>query len=223
LKEITDNYEIGYYKVKITSNDERFNKVFAYSKKNVYTQISILLAMHCKTKENYDVNIEVIQGENNCYVYGKHKKDGLTKGSIVFGKWFRHLFKLKEAYPDNKLIKYMTSALWGRIGEHNRLFKTDEEIAEEGLLVCGRYDPRYDYYIRNTTQNRKGDDLCEIVRCDKPYHFSIARMKPFLQDRSRYLTAKVAMKYIDDVMRICVDNVTFNKERDDVMFHTKEF
>jgi hypothetical protein len=223
LSEITDKYEVGYYKVKITSNDERFNKIFAYSSKHVYTQISIYLAVHCKEKEQFDVNIEIIDEENNCYVYGKNRKDNITKGSIIFGKWYRYLFKLKEQFPKNKLVKYMTSALWGRLAEHRRLFKTDEEIVQENLDVALKYNVNHKYYIRNVTKNKQHEDLCEIVNCKNPYYYNIARLKPFLLDKSRYLTAKVALKYINDVVRICVDNVTFDTQHDDVEYHTNTF
>ena len=37
------------------------------------------------------------------------------------------------------------------------------------------------------------------------------------------LQPKSAKKYIDDVVRICVDNVTFNKVHDDVVFQKSTF
>ena len=74
----------------------------------------------------------------------------------------------------------MTSALWGRLAEHNRLFKTEEQIIEEGLDVVLRYNVNHNYYIRNITQNREHEDLCEIVNCKNPYYYKIARIKPFL-------------------------------------------
>lgn len=89
----------------INSNDERFNKVFNYSKKHVYTHTSLLFAITCRDKYNYNVNIELVQKVDKCYIYGKNKKDNITKGSIIFGKWFRYLFALKEKFPDNKLVK----------------------------------------------------------------------------------------------------------------------
>jgi hypothetical protein len=42
-------------------------------------------------------------------------------------------------------------------------------------------------------------------------------MKPFLLAKSRSNTGRVGLQYIDDVVRICVDNVTFKKKHDDVM------
>jgi hypothetical protein len=135
------------------------------------------------------------------------------------------MFELKEAYQECKvLIKLITSSLWRRLAEFNRLFKTDEEIVEEKLDVSTKYDPKYEYYIRSTKKtNRKGDEICELVNSKKPYHFNIARIKPFLLAKSREMTDRVAIKYIDDVVRICVDNVTFNKVHDDVVFQANTF
>jgi hypothetical protein len=223
ISELPDKLEVGYYKVKITSNDKRFKKVFAYSKKHVYTHISLFFAQNCKSKQGYDINIELIQEENNCYIYGKNKKDNIIKGSVIFGKWYKYLFELKEAYPKNKLIKYMTSALWGRLSQHNRLFKTFDMILDENIDAVPEYDINHEYYIRDVTQNKKGDDVYELVNCKKPYHFNIARIKPFLLAKSRDLTGKVAVKYIDHCVRIHTDNVTFNQEHDNVIFHQKTF
>jgi dihydroorotase len=91
-----------------------------------------MFALMCKNKEGYNIDIELIQEQNNCYIYGSLKEDGITKGSNIFGKWFRYMFELKEKYPECKvLIKLITSSLWGRLAEFNRLFKTDEQIVEE--------------------------------------------------------------------------------------------
>jgi hypothetical protein len=168
--------------------------------------------------------MELVKEENNCYVYGKYKKDNITKGSILFTKWFKYLCDLKDTYPQTKvLIKLMTSSLWGRLCEFNRKFVTDEQALNEKLDLVSRYNTNHKYYIRNITHNRNGDDLLEIVNCKKPYKFNIARIKPFLLARSREMTAKVAIKHIDDVVRICVDNVTFDKQHDDVCFEIKTF
>ena len=37
------------------------------------------------------------------------------------------------------------------------------------------------------------------------------------------MTGKIAIKYIDDVVRILIDNVTFNKVHDDVVFQANTF
>src|ERR1700722_5756341 len=117
----------------------------------------------------------------------------------------------------------MTSALWGRLAQHNRLFKTENEIENENLDVGLTYSKNHDWYIRDTKYKKDGTEICELVNCRKQYYFSIARIKPFLLAKSRELTGKVAIKYIDDVIRIHTDNITFNKEHDNVIFHQKTF
>ncbi len=104
----------------------------------------------CKSKEKYNIDIELIQEQNNCYIYGSNKEDGITKGSNIFGKWFRYMFELKEKYPECKLlIKLITSSLWGRLAEFNRLFKTFEQFVDENLDVVTTYNPSHNYYIRS--------------------------------------------------------------------------
>lgn len=220
IKEIpTKGLKMGYYKVKITSNDKRFIKVFGFSKKNVYTNISLIFAMECKTKFNYDINIELIQEPNNCYIY----EECITTGNVIFGYWFDIISGLKQRYPNNKLIKNMSSALWGRIAQHNRLFRTEQQCEDEDLDYLDNYNKNHDYYIRSSTFNKKGEEVFELVNCKQPYRYAIARTKPFLLAQSRSLIGKVARKHIDHVVRIHTDNVTFNTEHDDVCFEKDTF
>ena len=46
----------------------------------------------CKNKEGYNIDIELVLENNNCYIYGLNKQDGITKGSNIFGKWFNYMF-----------------------------------------------------------------------------------------------------------------------------------
>ena len=212
--------ELGYYRVKITCNNKNFNKAFAYSAEHVYTNISLMYAF--KHQNEFDVSIELIREENNCYTYGflttKAKPTGVIKSESVFGKWYGHLFALKKAFPKNGLVKLMTSAMWGRLAQYNRLFMTEEESYQKKLDIMPQYDTNHKYYIREAKYNRKKDaDVLEIIDTHKPFKFNIARIKPFLLSRSRAVTGELAMDYIDDVIRIHTDNVTFNKEHDDVI------
>ena len=203
IKNLPAKLEVGFYKVRIKSDDLRFKKVFRFSKIDVYTHTSLFFASMCKNKEGYNIDIELIKEDNNCYIYGLNKEDGITKGSNIFGKWFKYMFELKEKYPECKLlIKLITSSLWGRLAEFNRLFKTDEEIVEEKIDVSLKYDPSHKYYIRSIKTTRKGDDLCELINSRKPYHFNISRIKPFLLAKSREMTAKVAIKYMYEYAQI---------------------
>lgn len=217
IKELPKSIQVGFYKVHIISNDIRFKKIFAFSNKHVYTNISLVFAMMCKTKYNYDINIELIQCENNCYIYGSNSKEHITTGNNIFGYWFDVIKGLKERHPKNKLIKNMSSALWGRIGQNNIIYKTEQEAEDEDIDYLDNYNVNHDYYIRDSFFNKKGEEVFELVSCKQPYKYSIARIKPFLLAQSRALTGKIAREYIDSVVRIHTDNVTFDTEHDDVM------
>jgi hypothetical protein len=206
------NLQLGFYKVKITSSDKNFNKIFSYSKQNVYPSMSLYLANQCITLHNMTVKIELIEEKNNCYVYNK---ENTIKGSNVFRKWSKYLFKLKGKFPKNKLIKTITSSLWGRICENNKLFKTDQEISTEKLKVSLEYNKKFDYFIKGIKFKKDGSSLYELVNIKKPYRFNIARVKPFLISNGRYMISQIALMYINDVIRICVDNVVFDQEHDD--------
>jgi hypothetical protein len=213
------NIQDGMYKVKITSDDYRFKKIFGFSRKNVYTHTSLFFAMYCIREEGYDVKIELINEMINCYIYDK--KD-IVSGCTVFSYWHKMLFQLKEKFPKNKLIKLVTSSLWGRLTQHNKKYKSDDEIIDEDLDVALNYDRNHDYYIRDSKLNGKGIEINELVNCRKPYYYNLARMKPFLLAKAREITGRVGLQYIDDVVRICIDNVTFNKQHDDVMYNKRK-
>jgi hypothetical protein len=232
LKELPEYPELGYYKVRIVSDDKRFKKVFRFSEKHVYTNMSIIFANQRK-KEGYQVDITLITKDDegndidNAYIYGKldkkgENKSGVIKCSTVFHKWYKYLFALKQELPKNKLVKIMMSSLWGRLCEYNRIFKTRDELINYDVTL--RYDINHKYYVRNITYNKKKDtNVYEIVDSNRPYRYNIARIKPFLISKSRELTGKIAIKYIDDVVRIHTDNITFNKEHDDVIGCTSKF
>ena len=217
--------ETGYYKVIIRCNNSNFNKAFAYSQHNVYTNTSLMFAF--KYQKEYNVVIELIQEKNNCYTYGflEKKSDkiksGVKKSSLVFGKWYQYLYALGIKFPKNRLVKYMTSALWGRLCQYNRLFVSYEQIKEKKIDHTLDYNRKHDYFIRNVKKNKQGIEILELINTNKPFCYNIARIKPFLISKSRSLIGTIAMKYIKDVVRIHTDNVTFNKEHDDVIYETK--
>ena len=110
--------------------------------------------------------------------------------------------------------------MWGRICENNKLFKTDFEISTEKLKVSLDYDKKFDYFIKDIKFKKDLSTLYELVNIKKLYRFNIARVKPFLISNGRYMIAQIALMHINHVIRICVDNVTFDQEHDDV---TKKF
>jgi hypothetical protein len=206
----------GYYRVLICSDDINFNKVFNYSKHHVYTDISLYQAYKCGNN-GMKVKIELIQdGKPNAYVYDK-----VVTTSSIFGKWYQKLSKLREEFPDNQLIKHLMSSAWGRLSQFNKKYLTFDEIIKNDLSVTmnlARTD--CDYFMIDEKSNGR----CTLVNAKKPYKYiKLARIKRFLLAQARMCTANIALMYIDDVIRIHTDNVTFNKKHDDVMTKYKTY
>jgi hypothetical protein len=208
--------KVGYYRVKITSDDKRF--LFAYSKENVYTNISLYYAFKCK-KDGLNVNIELIQdGQFNAYIYGSTAKEGIHASSYVFNKLYEKLMTLKYKYPKNQLVKFIASSLWGKIAEFKKRFLSMDQIIEHDIS-CSHdiYDEEADYWIRSF------DASYELIKKKKPYANNCARIKAFLTSKAREIIANVGMLHIDDVVRIHTDSVTFNQRHDDVMTKFKSY
>lgn len=215
--------QVGYYRVKITSNDINFNKIFLYSKENVYTDISLYHAY--SSSKTMKVNIEIIQDNKpNAYLYGKGLKDGIISPSKVFGKWFEVLTKLKDEFPQNKLVKHLMSSMWGHMCKFDKTNLTIDEVMEQDLNVSTDiYSQDCDYVIIDQ-KCKKNDPYYVLVNPKKPYKYSqIARLKPFLLSNARRCTANIMMLHLDNVIRVHTDNVTFDQKFDDVMTAFKTY
>ena len=222
IDEITyTTLEMGYYHCLIKSSDMCFNSIFNYSTHNVYTNIDLLLAFVCQ-KRGMVINIEMIKDNKpNAYIYGKNKKDGIIKPSIVFGTWYKILSKLREEFKDNLLVKYLMKSCWGHLCGYNKKFMTIEDINEKGVNIANSKggmdltDVDYlilDYHVKEDSR------YYELADCNKPFKYGqIARIKPFLLARARYNTASVALLHIEDVIRIHTDCIVYNKQHDGVL------
>jgi len=163
-----------------------------------------------------NVSIELIKEPNNCYIYGKNDKDdGVVTGYSIFKKWFEILSKLTNEFPDNKIVKLLMSALWGHICRYDSLIRSDEENLKNPVDK--------EYFIHDILFKRDGTQLNKLINKTKAYRFGIGRLKPFLLSRGRAITGKIALEHIDDVIRIHTDNVTFDKQHDDVINRYKTF
>jgi hypothetical protein len=196
--------EYGFYRVKITSNDNDVRKCLAYSPNNTYTHITLKFAI--KLSKRFDINFELIQdGETNAYIYNK---EDLVTGNEIFGDWFEKLSVLKTEYPKNRLVKHLLSSLWGHLSQAKELNKTEQE------LIDGKYDwgctDEYEWEIIDYVElsNRSYYKLCNTKNT---YKYNI-RLMPFLHAYSRNEIAKIALKDIDNVIRIHTDCVVFKKD-----------
>jgi hypothetical protein len=201
----------GYYHIIISSDDENFNKVFNYCKNNVYTDISIYQAFMYQRDHNMKINFELVQdGKPNCYLYDK-----TICCYTLFQKWYDVVKKLKDELPHNKLVKHLSSALWGYLCKYNRRYMTVDEIVKEDLAISwNTSNTNVDYY--KTDEDSKG--VWELIDAKQPFtHMAIARLKPFLLSKARMMTGNIMLSDIENVIRIHTDNVTFSKPHPEVL------
>ena len=202
LTEIPAKYnsiQLGYYKVKITSDHKDIKKIFAFSKEHTYTHTSLMFALF--NKDAYNINIELIQnGKPNAYIFSEY-----ITGDKLFGKWFETISKLKAAFPDNKLIKVLASSLWGQLTARNKIYKTEAEIETENLDVG--FENRYKFLEMKFYRER---EVYQILDTENEFKYNI-RLVSFLTAYGRNKAARLAQKDIDHVARIFTDGIAFDR------------
>ena len=202
------------YYVEIKSNNPNAKKIFGFSKDGVYTHYSIDFAYKHRVKFGFKFGFWTEDDGNNSFVYEDEDEDLINckPGNYFFGNWMRTLTSIRKLYPKNKLLKHLLSSLWGSLCRKKTIMKTYNEIIEEGLDVNS--DHTGDYEILDHFYKDNGDDYYKLRNNLQPYHYGLARLKPFLVARGRNKIASLAMKNIEDVIRLHTDNVTFKEEVD---------
>lgn len=202
LKEIPDTIQLGFYRVKITSTNKNATKLFSFSPKHTYTNISLNHALELKDEFNFNIEL-IIDDKPNAYIYPKG-----IRGSNVFGTWVHKLGQIKAKYPKNKLIKHLMSSLWGSLSRSNNITRTYEEIQAQNIKACISNDSNYKI-IDMVWNNEKEYYLLQDM--NNPYKYNF-RLKAFLTSFGRMKIAEVAMNNVDSVVRIQTDGIVFNKK-----------
>ena len=198
------NMPHGFYHVKIESSDKNFNKIFSYSKYDIYLHESLKTAM--RYQKQFNVKIELYKdGEPNCYLYNK---SDLVSGKKVFGKWFKVMKQLKEKFPENALVKSLASSLHGVLstGTKKRIpIKDVEKFCES---------PEYENYeLLDVKEFGKNGDRSYYIykRIDKPFIYNI-RIKPWIHAYARNKISRLVLVDIDNVIRVNVDCAVFKTD-----------
>lgn len=204
--------EAGFYHVKISCDNDDFHKMFLFSKSHVYLKESLQFAM--KHSKEFDVTIELItDGKPNAYLYDED--DMVTLNSIT-KEWFENLTKLRKKFKDNRLLKHLISSAWGHLNAGNKIYKTFEEIEQEGLdvgMTC-EYDYKILKYEEYLDHPKYGNRECyTLLKTDKPYKHNI-RLKPWVTALARNLTASIVLNDIDKVIRVQTASVSFTREQE---------
>ena len=218
------NLQYGLYKCKISkSNNNITNKFddFRISKYNVYTHFDILLAKIL----GYDVELlneniyPFVRNNNgkpfNCFTY---EKDTLIDSNIIFSKLVKRLFDIKQKCKCNRIIKTLSSGIWGEFCE-DKTYKT-KTVKKEGNTFNLKL--KDNEYLLNTTPNIKDEDNiidCRYKTAENLTRTSLFRMKPFLLSYQRYIMYIECIKKIEDaggqILKIKTDGVYTDKMIDE--------
>ena len=192
--------QYGFYKVKIISNNLKFDKLFKFNNRNIYCHYDVQLA-----REFENVNIELILNEPNAFVY---KGEDLIESNKIFNLWFETIKKLKDELPKNTLVKLLASSLWGYLSKSNIEIKTDDQFFN------GDFDEN-DYIIIDQVF-KNNYSYFKLINKNKKFYSTNFRLKPFITSFARCKTARTINdnNLIDNVIRIHTDGIVLDKEFD---------
>jgi hypothetical protein len=197
-----EKIQVGYYRVKITCKNDDFNKIFAFSKHNIYTHLSLKWAL--KNQEQFDVKIELFQdGKPNSYLF--EKRDCKT-GEYIFGDWYDKIIALRKLFPKNKLVKHIGSSLWGHLCKQRIINVKSDDIDSYDIGL----DDKSEYQLIEHVTKSDKVDYYEIVETKRRYAYNL-RIKAFLVAFGRNKIAEVAVTDIKNVVRIHTDGIVFKE------------
>ncbi len=184
------NLDYGIYNVRITTDSNipmsvHAKKVFAFNSRNYYTHYCLQFCY--EYRDLFGFKIELLhEHKYNAYIYDR--KD-VTYSTTVFDEWFKYLSKMKKLYPDNPLVKYLSSSLHGTLETARKLYFSDEELNNDELDIKFKdtfvKDQEKTKYVIIDTQGYYDEDnnlhTTEVaVDTSNPYLYNMARIKPFL-------------------------------------------
>lgn len=202
IKKIPDlmkNLQPAYYHVKITCDNTDFNKVFMFSKNHWYAHTLIKFCKEHQKQFNVYMDL-IIDDKPNMYSY--NRKDCIS-GSMVFYKWHNTLKKLKQQFPANRLIKHLSSCVWGIICHKRIKTMTADEINESDI----DYSTSGEHELIDLVMTGSGSTYYKIADKNNLFRFNL-RVKAFLTSWARVKMANVVLTCLDDVVRINTDGCT---------------
>jgi hypothetical protein len=203
LKVLPSKIELGFYRVRITSEHKDVKKVFAFSKEQVYNNVSLQHAIDLQEEFNMQIEL-IIDDKPNAYLYPKG-----VRVSSVFGVWCDRLYKIKMMYPKNKLIKHLLSSLWGSLSRGNNIIRTFKQIQDENLKVSMDGSDGSDYKILDYTLT-SDKEYYKLQSLLNPYKYNL-RLKSFITAYGRMQISEVARENIAGVLRIQTDGIVFDR------------
>jgi hypothetical protein len=200
-----ENVQYGLYRVNIKCDNKNISKVFKFSEHHVYTHYSLKFAYELIRKHNFQIDIDLIQdGEPNAYLY---RDEDLTCCIALCKRWFKCVYYLKKKYPKNILVKMISSSIWGHLTESKTICVDSDKIDEYDVDI----GIDADYQILDIIKKQDGSEYYELLNTKHPYKYPM-RLKPFITSYGRNKTARVALRMIDNVIRIHTDGICFDRK-----------
>ena len=100
----------------------------------------------------------------------------------------------------------ISSSIWGHLSESKTISVEKENIHKYDVDLSTDAD----YQIIDLIFKQDGSTLYELLDTKNPYKHPM-RLKPFITSYGRNKTARVALRMIDNVIRIHTDGICFNK------------
>ena len=212
-----DKLKYGIYRCIIKSTHPEFQKVFMFSKKNLYTHYSIEFAN--SYKEMYNITIDlIIDDKYNAIVWDENK---LMKTSDIFYDWFTNLSGIKQQYPSNYLVKHMMSYLWGYLISYKKEYYNEEDFNDLDVSYLDsddntEYKLLKEKYYLDSSDPSIVHTTYEVIKATNTYKYPYARLKPFLVSYARKWIGDllVSENIIDKVIRIQTDGICLKEAYD---------
>ena len=191
--------QYGIYRVFIKCEHPMFNKVFCYSKNHYYTHYSLWFAAHYREQYGVQMTLDTAT-EHNALIYAN---SDLIAGKDMFGNWYKRINDVKTECKGNKLAKHLASSIVGTLIKFNRIFKTDDEIADMDVAYDEKTPAEY-MIINSVAKHRRGgvEIVNELIQTAAPYKYGIARMKPYLLSLARNICGMILLR--NDLAKDCI-------------------
>lgn len=201
--------QFGYYRVYIFYTDENFHKLFSLSKDNTYSNYSLDTALNYQNLNLFGVKINVMEEENNAYIY---EENTIISSTQYFDYWYKTLMDFKQKYPKNCFIKHLLSSFWGHLCQYNKIYGDEDKF--NGVISDDLEDEADFYALSKNSISKKHSDEKKgyYIVCpkEKIYKYNLARIKPFLVSLGRnYIERMAIFPNIDKVLRIYTDGIVF--------------
>jgi hypothetical protein len=212
LKKIPEKLICGFYRCKIESNNQDFNKLFRFSKDNVYTNNSLKFCLENKDKLSINVSL-IIDGQPNAYYY--YLKKQCSKFNETCDKYIASIEQFQKEFPKNSLGKLLSSKLWGSLCKGNKKTVTGEAVKQQNISIGHSFET--EYRIIKESFDSEGNILYKIQSNKKPYLYGIARLKPFITDFGRCKVMRTLVNEgLEKTLRVCTDGIILKNKIDNL-------